>query len=315
MTRKSGFGKRLSVVLCTHNRRRSLERTLASLRETRVPEGLSWELIVVDNNSTDGTRDAVQEFARRAGMEARYVFEPVQGLSRARNRGVTEARGEIIAFTDDDVRVAEDWPAWIDRAFKESGAACVGGRILPVWEGTPPRWLTPELGGCLALLDYGDLPIELDHPNLWGANLAVSAEMFRKYGGFDTRFGRIPGKLYSGEELEFLELLLKNREKVLYHPRVVVRHFIPPERLCKTYFRRLRFDQGELDGLTYRGRSLPRALRSPVRFHVRAARFFLRLAAAALLGSEEKFQLQLKLIYALGFLKGRMAPELRKTPC
>ena len=95
----------ISIIICTYNRSESLKRTLQSLKEMSVSDDIEWELLIVDNNSTDNTREAVNDFTKTSGLNCRYVFESKQGLSNARNRGVKEACGEIIAFTDDDVIV------------------------------------------------------------------------------------------------------------------------------------------------------------------------------------------------------------------
>ena len=160
-----------------------------------VPVNLSWEVIVVDNNSSDNTRKVVEDFVRSSELNIRYVFEGKQGHSHARNTGVKEAKGEIIAFTDDDVIVEKSWIHNIDRIFKEDYVGCIGGKILPIWEKPCPKWLTKDLYGYLALLDYGENPFYIDSPEIWGANFAVKSSLFQKYGYFDTTLGRLPTKL------------------------------------------------------------------------------------------------------------------------
>jgi glycosyltransferase involved in cell wall biosynthesis len=100
-----------------------------------VPDDSSWEVILVDNNSDDDTRLVFEEFEKHYESKIRYIFEEKRGISHARNRGIKAARGEIIAFTDDDVIVDNYWIQNIEKAFKEhNDVACVGGKILPVWE-------------------------------------------------------------------------------------------------------------------------------------------------------------------------------------
>jgi glycosyltransferase involved in cell wall biosynthesis len=120
----------ISIVICTYNRASSLAKTLETLRQMTVPPDLAWELIVVDNNSNDNTCGIVEEFARTSGLEVRYIFEPAQGLDRARNVGIMKARGEIVAFVDDDVLVTEDWMANVWREFNsDSDLGLLGGRV------------------------------------------------------------------------------------------------------------------------------------------------------------------------------------------
>ena len=225
---------KFSVVVCTFNRSESLRRMLKSLREAVIPDHLSCEFIVVDNNSDDDTRLVFKEIEKHYESKIRYVFEDKRGISHARNRGIREARGEIIAFTDDDVIVDKHWIQNIDKAFKEhDDVACVGGKILPIWEIPKPKWLKSNLYVYLALLDHGDSVAYMDKPDIWGANFAVKSEMFKKYGLFDSNLGRMPRKLYSGEETEFLQRLQNAGEKILYYPLSIIYHRIPAHRMSK----------------------------------------------------------------------------------
>lgn len=239
----------ISVIICTYNHSESLKNNLDSIKKMSIPNDLSWELIVVDNNSKDSTKEVVEEFTRVSGLNVRYVFEEKQGLSHARNRGTEEAKGEIIAFTDDDVLVEKEWVLNIKKAFEVNDVACVGGKILPIWEIPKPRWLTQDLYGYLAILNYGDKLFYLDSPKIWGANFAVKSFVFKKYGYFDTTLGHKGGKLYGGEEVEFIERIIKNGEKVLYYPDILVHHCIPSYRMRKPYFRKWFYDKGELEAI------------------------------------------------------------------
>src|SRR5437773_274805 len=99
----------VTIILCTYNRCESLAKSLTSIASLRMPESLEWEVLVVDNNSSDGTREVVGDFCRRYPGRFRYLFEPKQGLSSARNAGVVEARGDIVAFIDDDAIAQPTW--------------------------------------------------------------------------------------------------------------------------------------------------------------------------------------------------------------
>ncbi len=242
----------LSLIICTRNRSESLRLTLQSVQEMKVPAGLAWELIVVDNGSRDNTREVFTEFAASSEIKSRYTLEQTPGVAHARNRGIAEAEGEIISFTDDDVFMDQNWLARIADVFATTGASCVGGRILLLWEASPPKWLGPDLFVCLGLLDLGSEPLWLDAPTIWGGNLSVLSAMFEKYGGFDTTLGRKPGKLYSDEESEFVRRMLREGERVYYSPDIRVFHRVPLARMNKSYFRKLRYDKGELDGIQRR---------------------------------------------------------------
>jgi glycosyltransferase involved in cell wall biosynthesis len=123
----------VSVAICTYNRAASLHRVLRSMSRMSVSEGLSWELLVVDNNSDDDTRETALEF--RGVLPLRYVFEPVQGLSSARNRALAEYEGDLLVFVDDDVIVHRNWlKAYASAVRHFSAADYFGGRILPLWD-------------------------------------------------------------------------------------------------------------------------------------------------------------------------------------
>jgi len=157
---------KVSVVVCTYNRCASLRDTLRALKGQRVDGELSFEVVVVDNNSTDETRQTVDEARRQTRWPVRYVFEQKQGLSHARNVGIREAKSDLVMFTDDDVVPDERWVDTIVRAFESHEADCVGGRILPIWSREPANWLTsPDYWAVLALLDHGPKPIVAESIN------------------------------------------------------------------------------------------------------------------------------------------------------
>jgi len=234
----------ISVVVCTYNRANLLRNTLKSL-EAQKNVNFDWELILVNNNSKDHTKEVVNEFVNKI-PNLKYLFESKQGVSFAKNRGVRETKGKVIALTDDDVLVNPFWLSKIYEFFRKNpNVACIGGKVLPLWEEDPPSWLTKSFYSYLALLDLGDEPIRMNSPDLWGANLSIRKTMFEKYGGFDEKIGRFGKKLYSGEETLFLLRLLNNNEEVFYIPWIEVKHFVPKERMKKNYFRRWKFYHGK----------------------------------------------------------------------
>jgi glycosyltransferase involved in cell wall biosynthesis len=234
-----------SIIICTYNRANSLAKVLDSIDMMEVPNDMSWELVIVDNNSKDNTREIVDEFKSKTRLSIKYVVETKQGLSAARNCGISAKSGEIVIFTDDDVVVDKFWLSEVVGAFRKLDAACIGGKILPLWQHPPPKWLTKELHCYIALLDYGDEVLRMGRPMLWGANFAVRADVFDKYGVFSNELGRRPGKLYGLEETVLIDQLIKAGERVFYCPRAVVHHCIPGSRMKKSYFRKWRFHEGE----------------------------------------------------------------------
>ena len=174
----------LSIVICTHNRAESLRHALQGVAEQAVPAGESLEVIVVDNASSDHTRAVVHEAAGDRRLPIRYVLERTLGLSHARNRGIREAQGALILFTDDDVLPSPRWVEQLSGAMKRFNADAGGGAILPLWLSPPPAWLeAPALRSCLwgviGLLCRQETGlVDADDPApFFGGNMA-----FRRYG-------------------------------------------------------------------------------------------------------------------------------------
>ena len=241
-----------SVVIATYNRAPDLRDTLASLSTLR-PEG-PWEVIVVDNNSSDDTRDAVASAGRDFPAPLHYLFEAEQGRSPALNAGIRAARGEIIVTTDDDVRVE---PEWLDRAaaaLDARGCDYVGGRVLPIWGGPRPTWL-PDHGGkhwaVIALLDYGAEPIEFGARVPLGVNMAFRRTAFERAGLLDPGTGRKAGTLLGQEVREWCIRARRAGLRGFYEPSMAVRHLIPASRLNKAYFRRWFYWRGISRAMLY----------------------------------------------------------------
>src|SRR3954462_2981411 len=131
----------VSAIVSTHNRCASLRRTLESLWSQELSDGCTYEVIIVDNNSTDATRSVVEGEIARGFPALRYLFEPRQGVSFGRNAGIAAARAPILAFTDDDNQVGPQWVATIKRLFdSHPELAAVGGKVLPKWPDPVPMW-------------------------------------------------------------------------------------------------------------------------------------------------------------------------------
>jgi glucosyl-dolichyl phosphate glucuronosyltransferase len=229
----------VSVVLCTYNRSKSLQTALESVAASRMPNEVDWEVLVVDNNSKDNTREVVEEFSR-LNPRFRYLFETQQGLSNARNAGIRAANGDVIAFVDDDVTVDPDWLHSLTAPLQDSRWAGAGGRIRAQEALELPKWLRLEgpfaMGGSIAaLFDRGEQPRELREPP-YGTNMAYRKCMFAKYGYFRADLGRSSNNMIGKEDTEFGERLLRSGEHVWYAPSAVVFHPILQERLTRQYF-------------------------------------------------------------------------------
>lgn len=231
----------VAIVISTYNRCDMLPEAIASVLAQEA-KGVRYELIVVDNNSTDDTKSVVEGFIARYGSVVRYVLERKQGLSHARNAGIAATNAPIIVFTDDDVRAASDWVINIKRAFDQHPKAdFVGGKVLPRWNQPPPAWLTKEHWSPLALLDYGDASFYVDRENsrcLVGANLAFRREVFDRIGFFEPKLQRVKDGIGSTEDHEFLIRVWQAGGVGLYSPDVVITADVQTERMSKSYHRR-----------------------------------------------------------------------------
>lgn len=297
----------ISVIICTYNRSASLKRTLEHIQDMIIPNNVNWELLIVDNNSIDDTHLVVDIFRKTTNINCKYIFEKNQGLSFARNSGITQSEGEIIAFTDDDVIVDKSWIKNIYDAFQRNpNIACIGGKILPVWESPCPEWLKGKLLDRLALCDLGDEKKILSDPKVWGANLSFKSSVIRKYGLFDTDMGHKGGKLYGGEETKYLESLIGAGEKIIYSPHVFVYHCIPESRLRKKYFRKWYFDKGEIFGIQlgeYDNRNIAGV---PLIYLRKSLGWSLRYIRNLAFYFDNVFMSQLELCYYLGVISGRL---------
>jgi len=228
---------KVTVILCTYNRRQELVNALSSVAASRLPESVDWEVLVVDNNSSDQTCEAVEGFCLRYPGRFRYLFEPQQGKSHALNAGIRETQSEILVFADDDAIVEPDWLWNLASTLHRGEWAGAGGRIIPVWPRPIPSWLStddPHTMGPFVAFDPGTGAGPLTRPP-YGANMAFRREVFEKYGGFLTELGPRPGCEIKGEDIEFGQRLLSAGERLWYEPSAVVRHPVPECRLQKRY--------------------------------------------------------------------------------
>jgi glycosyltransferase involved in cell wall biosynthesis len=233
---------RTSVVLCTRNRAASLARMLDSLRRCDPPRR-PWELLVVDNGSSDATPETLERF--RAGFPMRVVLEPRAGLSHARNTGVAHASGEYLLWSDDDCTLPREWLQGYEAAFEaDPGAAFFGGPVQPRFEGRAPRWLEDNLPLVFSAFAGRDLPQQRgrfdaasrDLP--FGANYALRADVARRF-PFDPRLGPSPARVFTpGEESDVLRRIADAGFHGVWLPKLAVSHWIDAPRQTVAYLRR-----------------------------------------------------------------------------
>ena len=241
------FINMLSIIICTYNREKYIGPLLDSISKNDYPTS-DYEIILVDNNCTDNTRGVCEQFvATHPEIRLRYVVETEQGLSAARNKGIKEAKGEVIIYVDDDALVDTDYI----RIYAEHFAAhpetmAAGGPIEPLYETQEPSWMSPYTKALLtAWMNYGDKVCE--YPNgryPGGGNAAYRKVVFDKVGLFNTELGRKGTALLASEEKDIFDKMKALGMLVLYLPTPVLHHIIPQAKLEEDYFNRLTLQIG-----------------------------------------------------------------------
>lgn len=221
----------ISVVVCTYNRAGLLRTCLESLtQQDYAPSGC--EVLVVNNASTDGTREVVLEFAGKR-PNITLVDEPRPGASIARNTGIEWARGEYIAFLDDDARAHPTWLRLIVEAFQtiDPAPAAVGGPIVPYYWEPKPEWFDDRL----EIRSWGDDPGFMPEPAFSGSNVAIRADLLRKIGGFPEDIGPVGSAMALGEDSAVTHAIFREEARFYYLPDAVVEHYTPPGKMTVRY--------------------------------------------------------------------------------
>ncbi len=230
----------LTVAIPTYNRADFLRQTLAGIARQDFPKG-AFEVLVIDNNSTDHTRAVVAEFAG-ATPAPRYLLETKQGLDYARNRAITEARGDLIVFADDDILMSPDWlsqlaaPLLTDSAHR---VGAVGGEVIPVFPDGLPPWVAEWHAPLAFRADAGPLVAKYSP---MGANLALPKWVFEKLGPFHTALDRAAGNYFSGGDSEMIRRVRAAGLEVWFAPAAAVQHQMPASRTTFRYATRHAFD-------------------------------------------------------------------------
>ncbi|MEO2205059.1 glycosyltransferase [Paenibacillus pabuli] len=240
---------RASVAICTHNRGNDTMQAVDSILKGDS-DYTAYEILVIDNRSTDNTKEL---FASLGFPEhVRYIFEPQLGLSYARNRAIEEAKGEFVMFLDDDALAA---PTWVDEVIKifdmDPDIGCVGGKIVPIWEGGKPEWIPDDIVSLYTVMDFSDSIVEMKAPHIpFGANVSFRKSIFKEIQPFRVDLGRVGNNLMSSEESELIGRV-RLVHKIYYSPYAVVEHKIAKSRLNKRWLLRRVYWQGISDATRY----------------------------------------------------------------
>lgn len=238
----------LTVIICTYNREKYIGPLLESLAANTLSKQ-DYEILLVDNNCTDHTREVCERFAAmHSDVTFRYVVEPEQGLSAARNCGIREAKGELMVYVDDDALVDANYLSdYVSYFHAHPEVMALGGPIEPLYETQEPAWMTPYTKALLtAWMNYGDKPREYPkgrYPG--GGNAAYRKMVFDKVGLFNTALGRKGNLLLASEEKDIFDKMHSMGMQVLYIPGPVLHHCIPQTKLEEDYFNRLTLQIGK----------------------------------------------------------------------
>jgi glucosyl-dolichyl phosphate glucuronosyltransferase len=231
--------QKISVIICTYNRKAYLKKCLDSLKKQTTK--YNYEVIVIDNNSKENTRRIVHSYKKYNRIS--YFLEKRQGLSQARNLGIKKSSGEIIAFMDDDAIAENNWLEKILISFeKDKRIGAVGGKIIPIFETNKPRWLDKRIEFLISA-KTDDNKKFLKKENLFGTNMAFKKDIIEI--GFEEDLGRKADLLISGEESLLQDILKKRGFLIFYNPDIIVKHFISKERLTKEWFEKRAIAEGK----------------------------------------------------------------------
>jgi glycosyltransferase involved in cell wall biosynthesis len=248
----------LSVIIPTRNRSKILFGTLESIAKQTLNSKL-FEVIVVDNGSTDSTRDMVDSFTGQIPT-LRYYYEGSPGLHVGRHKGLKEAKSNILVYADDDIEAFPTWLEAIAETFEDKDVVLVGGKNLPKFETAPPDWIMkmwlqvhPEgkALGYLSILDFGDSIKKINPSYVFGCNFFIRKSILLEAKGFHP--DAMPQQLirFRGDgESHVSRYILEQGYKALYHPKASVYHLVPKERMTESYFCKRAYNQGVSDSYT-----------------------------------------------------------------
>ena len=239
---------KVSVIIPTYNRCESLIDTINSFQNQSYLKD-SYEIIIVDNNSTDNTRKIVEKLINDSSTDITYIFEKRQGVHYARNNAAKKAKYDILYFTDDDIIADPNILEEIVKPFKYPDVATAGGRVYPKWAHTPPDWILKYFNNYwLSLLDYGNEPKILTRPEIDSCHQAIRKDLLIELGGFHPE--NVAGTWIGDGESGLLKEMLKMGYKICYVPSSIVWHVIPENRLTLNYIKKRAMNEGACSEFT-----------------------------------------------------------------
>jgi glycosyltransferase involved in cell wall biosynthesis len=231
----------MTAIICTAGERRSLQGALQSLVAQRSSPDLELEIVVVDNSQdASGFVKRVTEAAGECSpVPVRCVREPRAGIAFARNTGIEAATGEVVAFLDDDAVADSAWASELAKAYRETDAVVVGGRINLIWEVTRPAWLGDDLSPFLGLLDHGPDRMRCRYPRYpFGGNISFRRAVVRGEAGFATDLGSGGAATFLMDEMELCRRIENRGGPIIYAPEAKVGHIVSASRATRGFFLR-----------------------------------------------------------------------------
>ncbi len=268
----------VTVAICTWNRADLLDKTLRSLTKVIVPQGVSWKVVVANNNSTDHTAEILNCYTKLLPLSQIFVSE--QGKSYALNEIVDRLQGDLVLWTDDDVRVDRNWiVSYVDAAKLCPEASFFGGYVIPCFLSDEPDWLRPNwkmLSSVYAARELGDQPFVFDRGSLpFGANMAVRVDLQKQY-RYDPELGRRGELLLSGEETDLMQRWLTDGYVGRWVPESRIEHLITPDRVKLDHIRRYFFSLAESKRPQGKAASMPSRLMYGAWYAARAFNYHLK---------------------------------------
>lgn len=246
---------RLSVIICTYNRDKYIYNVLKSIAENDFPKD-RYEIVLVNNNCTDQTESECSRFLQDfSDVDLKIFKEAHQGLSYARNRGISEAEGDVLVYVDDDAVVNSGYlKTYADFFDTHPEVDAAGGRIVPRYETSEPDWFSKYTRQLItAQLDFGKKECRFPKGKFpGGGNAAYRKTVFDRVGFFNVELGRKGTGLIGAEEKDLFDKMTDQGIQFFYLPDAVLYHIIPDSKLTKDYFERWTYAIGKSEYLRTR---------------------------------------------------------------
>lgn len=250
----------ISVIIPTRNRADMLAAALDSLQSQTIPVS-DFEVVVVDNGSTDGTRAVVQN-RKDGGINIKYCYEPLPGLHAGRHHGLSNSIGDILTFADDDIEAQPTWLEGVRDAFTDQEVVMVGGNNIPEFLGSPPEWLLAmwkrrhvwqlidswrgyRMISPLSVIEFFGKARPISPYLVWGCNFSIRKPTLIAAGGFHPD-GMPPELLhFRGDGETYVSRYVQSQGlKCVYEPRASVKHKVTKDRMTLEYFAKRGYAQG-----------------------------------------------------------------------